>query len=185
MTTRIILGLLMLTGFAGLVSLDTQIGPPFPLLHVLFFGACLLGALEIRSLLPPEQRSHPFMILWCLGVVILAPLGIHLVSLNATGGSWIPLSCSLALALWSGFLGEMAFYRERTNALPRIAFLQMSVLYIGLPCALALQIPERRRQYWLGCDIASRRLYIRPDRCELDGVWMHCKHHVGVHSACT
>jgi phosphatidate cytidylyltransferase len=142
MTTRIILGLLMLTGFAGLVSLDTQIGPPFPLLHVLFFGACLLGALEIRSLLPPEQRSHPLMILWCLGVVILAPLGIHLVSFNATGGSWIPLSCSLALALWSGFLGEMAFYRERTNALPRIAFLQMSVLYIGLPCALALQIPE-------------------------------------------
>lgn len=142
MTTRIVLGLLMLTGFAGLVTLDAQIGPPFPILHVLFFGACLMGALEIRSLLPSEERSHPLMILWCLGVVILAPLGIHFIPFNATGGSWIPLSCSLALALWSGFLGEMAFYRERTNALPRIAFLQMSVLYIGLPCALALQIPE-------------------------------------------
>ncbi len=142
MTTRIILGLLMLTGFAGLVALDTQIGPPFPILHVVFFVLCLLGALEIRSLLPAQERSHPFMIFWCLGVVILAPLGIQLVPFSSPGGSWIALSCSLALALWSGFLGEMAFYRERTNALPRIAFLQMSVLYIGLPCSLALQIPD-------------------------------------------
>ena len=142
MKTRIVFGLMMLTVFAGLVALDAKIGHPFPILHVLFFGACLLGVFEIRSLLPIEQRSHPWMILWCMGIVILAPLGIYFAPVHSQGWSWILLSCSLGLALWSGFLGEIAFYRERPNALPRLAFLQMSILYIGLPCSLVLQIPE-------------------------------------------
>lgn len=146
MTTRIVLGFIMLVVFAAMVAIDAYLGPPFPLIHLVFLGAVIYSALEIRALLPSEERSHPVMILWCLALVLLAPLIFHYVGADGIDGhlrgSWVVLVLGIIVALWSGFVGEIAFYRERTHALARLAFLQMSILYLGLPAAAVLQIPK-------------------------------------------
>lgn len=146
MATRIVLGSIMLLFFATLVATDAVIGAPFPLIHLVFFGATIYGALEIRSLLPPEERSHPVMIVWCLGLVLFAPLVCHYAGGDGPDGglrsSWVVLGMGVVGALWCGFVGEIAFYRERDHALARLAFLQMSILYLGVPAAVVLQIPK-------------------------------------------
>jgi phosphatidate cytidylyltransferase len=131
------MGSLLIVLATGVLVLDERLAPWYPFLFVTVLGLGLAGCHELLGLLPAEGRPCGWLtyaavagLLTLNWIAQLAPVYWPGMPWNREAGTW--LLGGLVIVLLTGFLVEMARFREPGRSVRRLSALLLVAAYLGV-----------------------------------------------------
>jgi phosphatidate cytidylyltransferase len=135
--TRLWMGSILIGVAAVLLAEDRFAAPYFPVFFGCLAAAILLGARELRQMIPAEWRPRS----WPCNIGLLAILAANAVALS---GLRIDVFHSIGLAVVAAFLlamlWEMAAFRGPDRIVPRLGATSLVFLYLGVLPSFFIQL---------------------------------------------
>jgi phosphatidate cytidylyltransferase len=140
--TRLWIGAVLVGVMFGVLILDLQFAPYFPILGVLIGVVGFLAAVELRGLLPVALRPHRVLSLLSVELVLASPWLALCAYRQAPGEVTLWVTCQWSMCLLAaivalGFIYEMVTFHVPNGAIGRLCGLIFLAAYLGLlPCFL-------------------------------------------------
>lgn len=137
MRTRIVVGLLMAGGMAGVLLGDRHLAPWYPVMAGLLGLVSVLAAVELVRLFPAAVRPPIIVAVPAVLTPIVAawytPVQVGFVpALPAASSAWEPILFALTAVLMAAILVELARYQGPGAAVQRLALTAFAAVYLGV-----------------------------------------------------
>lgn len=142
--TRLWMGALLIGLILAVLLLDQRWAPWYPCLLILVLILAVVSAMELQRIVPSQVR--PQLWLCCMSVALVAAsswaplLHARVQGSSLRGEPWVWITGGFGLVVLTGFLVEMARFREPNGAVPRLAMLTWMTAYLGLLPSFLIQL---------------------------------------------
>jgi phosphatidate cytidylyltransferase len=135
--TRLWMGAILIALASGVLVVDQFLGPWYPFLFVFVTAVALASCYELLRLLEQTARLPAWLCYASIAAILTAnwmPL------LFAGSTAWPLIAGTFAAVVLSGFLVEMATFREPGSSVTRIALVVFLTGYLGLLSCFLVQL---------------------------------------------